>query len=102
MADILVSEVSHTYDGALLDGPEIMTALVELDGSDLVATLLVALLRGSAVVGHILEKEGALENIDVVVDILLHFCIFRSCFKHTEDIVLLNIPDAALRDGLDG
>ena len=102
MTDILVGEISHARDGTLLDGPEIVTALVELDGSDLVAALLVALLRGSTVVGQFLNEEGALENIDVVVDVLLHFRIFRSCIEHTENIVLLYIPDAALGDSLDG
>ena len=96
MTDILVGEVSDTHDGALFDRPCELEALFELDIHNFIATLLVALSHCGGFILDLLDEEGTLEDVEIVLNVFFYFCVFRSSLPHTEHIVLLNVPDTVL------
>ena len=98
MTDVLIGQVGDTHDGALLDGPGELQVFFKLQRGYLITPFLIALLHRRTLVLDLFEEECALEDIHVVLDALLHFCIFQGSLPHTEDIVLLNVPDTAFGD----
>ena len=98
MADVLVGQVGHPHDGALLDGPGHLLVLAYLHLSHLVALLLVFLLHQLRVAGNLLDHEGRADDVDVVTQVFFHLGIFVCTLTETEDVVLLYIPNAALSE----
>ena len=70
--------------------------IIKLDLSHLKTTFLIAFLHEQHVFLDLLNKKGALENIEIVMNVFLNFCVFCGRIPHAEHIVLLNIPDTAL------
>ena len=100
MTNILVGQVGDTHDGSFLDGPGELHVLVELNLGHFVTTFLITLLHQHYVLFDLLNQEGTLEDVEVVVDILFDLGVLRCGFPHTENIVLLNVPNTALSDCL--
>ena len=92
MTYVLVSEVCHTLDGALLDSPFGVVVLVILENSDLKVACLVLLNDLGTVYLDFLHLESTADYIKIVSSVVLEIGVFGCGFPHSENVVLLNFP----------
>ena len=95
MPDVLIRQVGDTQDGAFLDGPFDFRVLVDSDGSHLEASVFIFLNHLGLVDFHFLHLECALDHVDVVPHVVLQVGVFLGGLPHSEDVVLLHVPNVA-------
>ena len=95
VADVLVGQVGYAHDGALLDGPGHLLILVDAHLPHLIALLLEFCLHDLRVGVHFLNHESRADDVNIVADIVFRFSVLLSAVPHAENVVLLNIPNAA-------
>ena len=96
VAYVFISKVGYAHYRALLYADFHFRALWHADHSDLKTARFVFLNNLGTVDFNLLYLKSPFNYVYIMTDIILNVCVFLGGFKHSENIVFLNVPNVTL------